>query len=119
MKKLIPIICIALLATSCSLLDTSFYDDNESLLGVEVRHEVSMLDCSMPYTLGIKTSIDKLHLYTESKKSKDIYKMVLAMKETSDLMAAKDSMSKAYCNVKKAVLEKQSKAITTAIMGRF
>ena len=119
MKKLIPLLAVGLVA-SCSILDTSFYDDNESLLGVEVRHEVSMLDCSIPYVDGIKTSVDKLHLYTESKKSKDIHKMVVTMKETSDLMAIKqDSMSTSYCNIKKTILEKQSKAITTAIMGRY
>lgn len=116
MKKLIPLLAVGLVA-SCSILDTSFYDDNESLLAIEVRHEVYMLDCSMPYIHGIKTSVDKLYLYTESKGSKDIHELVGKMRESA--AGLKEDMSLTFCSLKKTALESQGKSITDAIMGRF
>lgn len=113
------ILPIAILVSSCSLLDTSFYDDNESMLAVEVRHEVQNLTCDPVYSLGVAQSVDKLYLYTESKKSKDVHKLVTLMKETSDGLHEKENSSKAYCNIKKQLLEKQSKDIANAIMRRY
>ena len=108
---------LILLLPGCSLLDTSFYDDNESMLAVEVRYEVSKLECEAPTTYRVKGSIDKLYLYTESKKSRDVHKLVTLMKETSDPL--KDTMSSTYCNLKKTVLEDQSANIAKAMMGRY
>lgn len=113
------ILPLAILVSSCSLLDTSFYDDNESMLAVEVRHEVQNLTCDPVYTLGVAQSIHKLYLYTESKRSKDVHKLVTLMKKTSDGLHEKENPSKVYCNIKKALLEKQSKEVANAIMRRY
>lgn len=102
--------------SACSGLP-SFYDDNESMLAIEVRHEVYMLDCSMPYIHGIKTSVDKLYLYTESKGSKDIHELVGKMRESA--AGLKEDMSPTFCSLKKKALESQSKSITAGIMRRF
>ena len=118
-NKSMVILATLLLCSSCSLLDTSFYDDNESMLAVEVRHSVADLDCEHIYTLGIQQSVQKLYLYTESKKSKDIQQLVSLMKETSDGLHEKESMSKTYCELKKKLLEKQSSDIANAIMRRY
>lgn len=112
------IISTILFISACSGIP-SFYDDNESLLAVEVRYSVSRLDCSNPNTSNVKNSIDKLALYSESKKSSDIGKLVVLMKETSDGLHNKESISPVYCNLKKKLLEQQSSDIANAIMRRY
>jgi hypothetical protein len=110
------ILIIALLLSGCGYLP-SFYDDNESLLSVNVRYEVDRLDCQSPRVERIKGSVDKLYFYTESKKSTDVRKLVHLMKETTDPMP--EVMSTYFCNIKKKILEKQSRDIANAIMRRF
>lgn len=110
-----------LFISACSGLP-SFYDDNESLLAVQVRYSVNRLDCSQSAKEGaaeIKNSVDMLSLYSESKKSKDIGMLIGLMKETTDDIAKKDSISAPYCNIKKKILEKQSSDIANAIMRRY
>lgn len=107
-----------LILTSCSVLDTSFYDSNESMLAVEVRHEVENMKCGpKTYIFSVQETVNKLQLYTESKGSKDIYKLVSKMKETSD--GLKEDMKPIFCSLKKKALQQQSKSIATAIMGRW
>jgi len=104
--------------SSCSVLDTSFYDSNESMLAVEVRHEIEIMECGpKTYVFSVQESVNKLHLYSESKGSKDIYKLVSKMKETSD--GLKEDMKPIFCSLKKKALQQQSKSIASAIMGRF
>lgn len=106
-----------LFLAACSASLPSFYDDNESLLAAAVRFHVNRLDCSDPELIGINDSVNFLNIYSESKKSEDIRKLVLLMKETSDSLEL--PMSETYCKIKKKVLEKQSADITNAIMRRF
>lgn len=115
--KLITLIAVLLLS-ACSNIP-SFYDDNASRLAVDVRYAVRTLNCEKPNMSLINEQITMLDLYTESKGSKDVNKMVRLMKETSDAMSEKENMSKPYCGLKKRILEEQSKKIATAIMGRF
>ena len=110
------ILIMVLLVSGCSYLP-SFYDDNESLLAINVRYEVDRLDCNAPRVVRIKGSVDRLYFYTESKKSKDIFKLVQLMKKTTDPMPK--LMSTSFCTIKKKILEKQSKDIANAIMRRY
>ena len=110
------ILIMVLLLSGCSYIP-SFYDDNESLLAVHVRYEVDRLDCDAPRVGRIKGSVDKLYFYTESKKSKDVRKLVHLMKETTDPMP--EVMSTYFCTIKKKILEKQSRDMANAIMRRF
>lgn len=114
MKKLALLV---LLLPGCSLLNTSFYDDNESMLAVNIRYEVDRLDCSSPKTSEIKGSVNKLYFYSESKKSRDVHALAGIMKETADPL--QDTMSTTFCTIKKPLLEKQSKDVANAVMRRY
>ena len=113
------ILLVALLLSGSGNIP-SFYDDNESLLAVNVRYEVSQLNCEKQIRIKkLKKSVDVLALYSESKGSQDVYKLVLLMKETSDGLYIREAPSVSYCNLKKKALQKQSDDIARAIMRRY
>ena len=120
MKKLIPILCIAFLV-GCGNIP-SFYDDNESMLAVKVRLHVTSLDCDNlkeSDLVNLNQSVDMLSLYSDSKNSTDVGRLIDKMKETWSGLYAKKEPSPAYCNLKKRALDSQSQAIAKAIMERF
>ena len=104
-----------LLASCSSVMNTSFYDDNESMLVTEVRFQADKLKCGESTAQALVDSIDKLHFYTESKGSKDIHALVIKMKATAVGM----DKSTPICGMKQTILKKQSKDIASAIMGRY
>lgn len=108
----------ALVLSACSTVP-SFYDDNESLLAVDVRMAVNELNCTgqsvADETAYLKWSIDRLAMYSESKKSTDVYPLVIKMKETTNGIET----SPTICSLKKKVLDKQSADIANAVMRRF
>lgn len=104
-----------LILSACSGIP-SFYDDNESLLAIDVRMAVHKLDCSdSSETAALKDSIKRLSLYSESKNSSDIYPLINKMEKTSEGIET----SKAVCSLKKKILAKQSADIANAVMRRF
>jgi hypothetical protein len=114
MKQLV--VAIVLLLSGCvSVADTSFYDDNESLLAVEVRYQADNLVCGKTNPKHLTNSIDRLFLYTESKKSLDVHKLVTKMKKTSENITKNITM----CQIKQKLIKKQSADITNAIMRRW
>lgn len=118
--KWITATAAALLLSGCSLM--SFYDDNESMLASNVRMSILYLDCkkdAKSQAQNIKYAVDHLYIYSESKGSDDVLKMVTEMKKTSDGLANNMQMSETYCNLKRKVLEDQARTIADAIMGRF
>lgn len=117
MKYLVLVAVAGLFLSGCSnLLDTSFYDDNESLLAVEVRYSVENLNCEYPNEKA-KFKILKLKLYSESKGSKDIYKLADKMSKTAAGLS--HDMNPTVCKIKKKLLQKQSKDVAYAIMRRY
>jgi len=111
------VLVAGLFLSGCSnLLDTSFYDDNESLLAVEVRYSIENLNCDFP-TEKPKFKILKLKLYSESKGSKDVSSLVGKMSKTAAGLSR--TMNPTVCKIKKKLLQKQSKDIAYAIMRRY
>lgn len=108
--------CAILLSGCAAVTDTSFYDDNESMLAVDVRYAVETLKCDS-VTNRVYFKIVKLKLYSESKNSKDVLKLVEKMEKTAE--GIKYGMKPAVCNIKKKILQKQSKDIANAIMRRW
>ena len=98
-----------------SVADTSFYDENESLLAVEVRFQVNKLTCGKTDPALLTDSIDKLYLYSESKGSKDINKLVSSMRKTAEGITKNIT----FCKIKQKLIKKQSADITNAIMRRW
>jgi hypothetical protein len=112
------ILSTVIFLSACSGLP-SFYDDNESLLSVQVRHQVEKLNCAAPDVQPVKDSVDMLSLYSESKRSSDIGELIVLMKETTNGLYEKEQISEPYCKLKKKVLQKQSSDIASAIMRRY
>jgi len=113
---------LMILMSGCAMTIPSFYDDNESLLAVDVRHAVKVLDCENDTKLHIKNidhTITRFSLYSESKGSDDMQEMIQLIKKTNDGLMAKEKLSPAFCKIKKKVLIKQSDDIATAVMGRY
>lgn len=112
------ILSTVIFLSACSGLP-SFYDHNESLLSVQVRHQVEKLNCAAPDVQPVKESVDMLSLYSESKKSSDILELIVLMTETTNGLYEKEQISEPYCNLKKKILQKQSSDIASAIMRRY
>lgn len=123
--RLALVVLTALSLAGCSIPSISFQDSNESILAVEVRLEVSRLNCEADTAEeqvdAIRRSVDLLQLYSDSKGSKDLQEMALLMKDTTDSFYTRSlsGMSVVYCNMKKNALAEQSKTIAHAVMRRF
>ena len=107
----------------CStLMNTSFYDSNESKAVVDMWVSVQNLDCaseqSSQQVNGIVDSKNWLKTYSLGKGSKDVQEMIVIFEKSLDPMVGKD-MSEGYCNAKKKTLLNQSEKMTRAMMRRF
>ena len=128
--KIVPILLISLTLTGCSTIKgwvPSFWDDNQSAKIVDVRHKVENLDCSkdqLPQVTAIRSELQWFQLYSESKgwRQADVLRVVKPMQETVEDMykRAQDNQgSKTYCELKKKIMQQQSKRAAEAVLGRF
>jgi hypothetical protein len=120
--RVISGIAAAVLLSGCSMTMPSFYDDNESMLAVDIRLAVANLDCNKEakaQVIPIYQAVNRLSLYSDSKGSDDIGEMVTLLSKTTRGILEKQNVSPAFCNIKKKVLLKQSEDVATAIMGRY
>ena len=125
MKQTLYAISLAALlvsVTGCSMIP-SFWDDNQSAKAIEVRQNISEIDCAKydPATAkNLQKSIQWFAFYSEAKGTKDVLEISGKMSETVDSLVKKgESVSPAYCNAKKQILEAQSKMFAKAVLGRF
>ena len=122
MSRIIAGGMLVLLLSGCYLSIPSFYDENESLLAVDVRMSVANLDCTenvRPQVVSVDKTIQRLALYSESKGSNDVGEMIGMMRKTTEGMLQKETISSAFCGIKRKILVKQSDDVATAIMGRY
>jgi desulfoferrodoxin (superoxide reductase-like protein) len=127
MRKLTAGLLIFLLVGCSTIKDNipSFWDDNQSKAVIDIRKSVADLDCTFPHfpQVGeIKHHVDWLILYSQTKDTRDVLRLIKPMHETVDdfYNRSKNKQgSEAYCNMKKKVLETQSKAVAEAVIGRF
>ena len=122
--KIATVILATMMLASCGIPSISFYDDNESLLAVQVRGAAEALDCSAkqePQVRNIQNRVDLLLYFSEAKHSDDVQEMVLPMKDTVDKFyeRVKKNDSIAFCEIKKKLIIQQSKTIADAVMRRF
>ena len=106
MKK-IWIIAVALIIVGCQS-----YDDNESMLAVNVWASVDRINCenastSRPQFFIVKENLTTLQLYTIAKGSSDITEILGLIQQTVDPVLLRDEISPAYCNSKKRSLATQ------------
>lgn len=107
--------------SGCSMIP-SFWDDNESLLAVDLRYTVQKLDCSRnqePQVAMIRDQLSRFQLYSESRGSDDIGELLDLMAPTVDGLYEDKSNNTFFCKMKKKILVKQSAEIADATMGRY
>ena len=127
MRKLTAGLLIFLLVGCSTIKDNipSFADDNESKVAIDIRQSVIELDCKQPHApqvAVIKKNVDWLILYSQTRDSRDVLRMVKPMNDTVNDFYNRSTTkqgSEAYCNMKKKVLETQSGAVAKAVIGRF
>lgn len=128
MKKLITIVITATALSGCAgIMDLlpSHWDPNESAAITDARYSAAKADCANPKIaddlIKVQGRLDWLVLYTESKKSKDINKMLTPVKETLDPLvqrAQQGGMSPAYCQLKMKIIRAELDAVARGTNAR-
>ena len=129
MKIIISILAFGLLS-GCAQIKTlvpSFSDPNQSARIVDVRQAVAQVDCSQPQlaqALRIRNHLEWFRLYSDSKgwRQQDVLALTAPMWETVGDWVTRSREregSKAYCEIKKRLLEQQSQRAASAVLGRF
>jgi len=128
--KIVSILLISLTLSGCATVKgwiPSFWDDNQSARIVDVRHKIENLDCSkdqLPQVVAIRADLEWFQLYSESKgwRQADVLRVVKPMQETVEDMykrAQNNQGSKTYCELKKKIMQQQSKRAAEAVLRRF
>jgi len=124
MKKTI-IFCAAFLLTSCAALNVSFWDDNEAYRAIDIRVQAERINCNQNNSLtnlqlqSLQYNVKWLKTYSESKRTRDVTKMIVPIEATIDDFVNRESYSPAYCKIKRNVIMEQSKVMARAIMVRY
>lgn len=120
------VLLLALVFTlgGCStIMNTSFYDDNESVAIVDVVMAVKMLDCQSPTVKDdvdhLKYKTDWMKTYSTLKGSKDIVELMDIFDKTLTGIVEKEDIKPAYCEAKKKSMIKQTESIAEGVMRRF
>lgn len=128
--RIIAVALLSLSLTGCATVKDwipSFWDDTQSSKIVDVRHKVENLDCSkdqLPQIAAIRSDLQWFQLYSESKgwRQADVLRVIKPMQETVEDMYKRsqgEQGSKVYCELKKKVMQQQSKRAAEAVLGRF
>ncbi len=117
--------CIAL--AGLSALMPSAWDVNQSAAITDIQQKSKRINCKTEITV-LKKHLDSLDervewliIYSESKKTDDIFNMANVYNQTlKDMIdrTNKKSISNSYCENKKTILVEQSYIISKALQGR-
>lgn len=105
----------------------SFWDNNQSAKAVDIRFVIETLDCSKPHlpqAEKIEMEILWFQLYSESKgwRQQDVLKLVKPLQDTVTDFVKRSKAGEGtenYCNIKKKIMQTQSKRAAEAVLGRF
>lgn len=133
MKKIILSLFLAFSLSGCialaglSTLLPSSWDVNQSAAITDIQQKSKRINCKSEITL-LKKHLDSLDervewliIYSESKKTDDIFNMANVYNQTLKDMIKRvetKSISNSYCENKKTILVEQSYIISKALQGR-
>ena len=128
MRKLILILAVAL--SGCAQIQAfipSFWDDNQSRKIIDLRQSVEAIDCSkaqLPQADLVVREAEWFDLYSESKGARQadvrrLIKPILATAHDWQKRSQEREGSRAYCQLKKQVLQAQTLRASQAVLGRF
>ena len=124
------ILTLTLLLTGCASIQSwipSFWDANQSSRITDVQLAVDRLDCAedqLPQVSRIRDDLRWFELYSRSKGTvqQDVIKLIAPMQETVEGMYKRNSEgrgSKAYCELKRRVMQQQVQRAAAGIQGRW
>ena len=124
------ILTLTLLLTGCASIQSwipSFWDANQSSRITDVQLAVDRLDCAedqLPQVSRIRDDLRWFELYSRSKGAvqQDVIKLIAPMQETVEDMYKRNSEgrgSKAYCELKRRVMQQQVQRAAAGIQGRW
>jgi len=129
MRILTLILVIALTLTGCASITSivpSFWDDNQSARIIDVRLDIERVDCvnALPGVSRVRDHIEWFKLYSISKGQlqKDVLAVIQPMQETAEdwyTRTQQGSASKAYCELKKSIMQQQAARAASSILGRW
>ena len=120
---------LALTLTGCAGISSvipSFWDDNQSARIVDVRLAIERVDCvnALPGVTRVRDHIEwfKLYSISKGKLQQDVLAVVAPMSETAEDWYQRTVMgtpSKAYCELKKSIMQQQAARAASAVLGRW
>jgi len=126
MKKALMIAALTLTLSGCSTLKdliSSRWDPNEAATITDARYIAAKTDCKDPADIiKIQERIDWLVLYTDSKGSRDINKMLAPVKESLDPLverAQKKEMTVIFCQLKMKIIRAELDAVARGTNARL
>jgi desulfoferrodoxin (superoxide reductase-like protein) len=124
----LAVVLLTLALAGCSSLSfeiPSFWDDNQAARIIDVRKSINDLDCAAAHAPQVKTIQHHLkwfELYSQSKRTPDVARLVQPMQDTVDdfyRRSVENPGSPAYCELKKRVMITQGETVARAVLGRF
>lgn len=126
MKKALMIAVMSLSLSGCAgLMDliSSRWDPNEAAAITDARYYAAKTDCKdTADIIKIQERIDWLVLYTDSKGSRDIKKMLSPVKESLDPLverAQKKEMTVIFCQLKMKIIRAELDAVARGTNARL
>jgi len=126
MKYIIAIFAVMTLTGCATISDIvpSFWDDNQSKVAIDIKYNISIIDCTSDNinTKQILRDVNWFISYSESKQTKDVIKIINPLKETLvtfDKKVETNKMTNTYCELKKKILITQSNRFAESVLGRY
>jgi len=129
MFKKTYLLLTVLALSGCSNLDDlhipSRWDYNQSMSITNIQQSTRHLNCAEPLAVQvniIQNQIEWFQIYSETKDTKDVQKLMSTLSDTTNELAtraSKGDVSTVYCNMKKKILIEQANIVGEAIQWRF
>ena len=105
----------------------SFWDDNQSWAITNIRSDIANIDCDKPQleqAQKLEHDANWFILYSESKgiTQGDVIAVVKPIHDTASEWverAKTKNPSRAYCNIKRDILQSQAEAAAKSVLGRY
>jgi hypothetical protein len=128
--RILPAVILAFVLTGCATVQSwipSFWDVNQSARITDVQLAVDRMDCAgdqLAQVSRIRDDLRWFELYSRSKGEvqQDVIRLIAPMQETVEDMYKRNTEgrgSKAYCELKRRVMQQQAQRAAAGILGRW
>jgi hypothetical protein len=136
MNKILITLLTVFALSGCASIDSfkesgfvpSFWDDNQSMIIVDVQLRAHSFDCTGDQLAQVKElqrELKKFELYSQAKgwQQNDVLKLIAPMQETvtafETRVKERGPASAGYCKIKIDVIKLQADRASQAVLGRF